>query len=851
VRRRDWQIDAGAERPVRGGGTGVQRVFGALAIVLMLVTGTEFAFMSRDASNLVDRFSDSSWWTASQFRSEIQQLHVSLCEYDGSQQSLDSVRDHYDVAYSRIASIEDGTLEPKPNAGYLETFGDLRARVLALGPRIESLRPGDVAAARAIAADLRDLERTAGRLTTIGAQADGEHRGEIRAATVRANLAFGITAALLIASLLISMRAVIRQAARLDVARRRSEALSRDLTEALAQAKAGERAKSAFLATMSHEIRTPMNGILGAASLLSHTRLDERQRRWVDIVKVCGQTLLAQLDDVLDFSALEAEVARPLREPVEMRALAERVAHVLEGPAAEKGLDLVVVVDPGVPETLLSDARRLTQVLLNLLTNAVKFTHCGGVSLRFSLRRRGGQAWLRAAVADTGPGIPRDQRRRVFEEFSRLDRPSDRAVRGTGLGLAICRRIADALGGTLRLVSAAAPGGQGTGSLFVFCVPVGEPTDAATPPPPPSRGIAAVTGGAAPVRAGLQRLLAAEGYRVAPPGSDLIAGLLLCHTTMPPPVTPAPLVRRVAFGPGSTLDAPITGARLRAALSGDTRSMPVAPPRITAVPLRLLVADDEPINREIAVSLLRHLGHQVAAAHDGQTAFAAARAEPFDCILLDLHMPGMDGVDLARAIRRLPAPTCFTRLVAVTADVDATAGDLLLAAGIDALVTKPVTLERLAAALPRAGRATDVAPPPAAPAIDADGRRAVASALAPDRLKGLLASFWEELQRTLLVPGRLAGSEGDRRLHSLAGSAASLGYAGVATAARAGRSALAASDSAFAAALPDLLDRLAAALRADAALLSPELVDRVERALATARNRAPVPIPLAAGGDSP
>jgi CheY-like chemotaxis protein len=214
-------------------------------------------------------------------------------------------------------------------------------------------------------------------------------------------------------------------------------------------------------------------------------------------------------------------------------------------------------------------------------------------------------------------------------------------------------------------------------------------------------------------------------------------------------------------------------------------------------------------------------------------------------------MPGMDGIDLARAIRRLAAPACATRLVAVTADIDATARSLLLAAGIDALVTKPVTLERLAEALPPAALPSPAAAP-LTPVIDGETRRALASVLSPERFPALLSSFWEEVLRTLAAPERLAGSEGDRRLHSLSGSAASIGYLGVTAAARAGRGALTDSDRAFAASLPALLDALAAALRADAARLSPELADRVAAALAArcADARSSVPVPLAICGDS-
>jgi signal transduction histidine kinase/CheY-like chemotaxis protein len=805
------------------------RVLGAVALGSLLTATAEFAILAERENQLVDRFSDSSWWMASQFRSEIQQLHISLATYDGSADRLDDVKDHYDIVYGRIATLEEAQLEPKPEAAFRKSFEDVRDGVLALAPAIAALKPGDVAAAEALAPALRKVEMAASHMTTLGAQEDAGHRGAVRVAIDHANVAFGLTELLLIASLLLTLHAVLRQAAGLDAARRRSEALSAELTVALAQAQAGARAKSAFLATMSHEIRTPMNGVLGAASLLTHTALTDSQRRWVEIVKACGGALLAQLDDVLDFSALEAEAVSLLREPVDPRALAEQTSQVLESMVGEKGLDLVVVVDPDVPPLLLSDQRRLGQVLLNLLTNAVKFTQSGGVLLRLSLRRRGATAWLRAAVEDTGPGIPRQDRRRIFEEFSRLDRPGERTVRGTGLGLAICRRIVTGLGGALRITRAA----EG-GSLFWLMVPVVVPPNA-MPLPAPARaaGTAAVVGGPPIVRRGISLLLAAEGYEVRPAGEPV--DLLFEHTSAAGSAAPIRTAgRRLAFGTGSPLDSPLTQARLHGALTG-RRPLAPPPPALATTSLRLLVADDDAINREIEESLLRHLGHHVTIAVDGPEALSLAQAATFDCILLDLHMPGMDGADLARAIRRLPPPLGATRLVAVTADADAAAREAASAAGIDSVMIKPVTLERLAEALRPIGRRTpgQVAPGPSASGlavVDEAARQALASRLPADRFAALVQKFWDELLRTLDSPGSLTGSVGDRRLHSLCGSAASLGYAAVAGAVRASRQQLRDGADAFTTLSP-LFETLRGALQADAMLLATGFASRAAAAL--------------------
>jgi len=811
------------------------RLLAAVALLSMIATGAEFATLLTRENGLVDRFSDSSWWMASKFRGEIQALHVSLAAYDGSKAALDDVHDNFDIVYSRIATMENSQLDPRPDATFLAAFDQVKAGILALDPHVSALKPGDVASARALTAAMLQLEEDSGHMTTLGAQEDAFHRGALRAAVWRANVAFGLTAVLLISSLLLTLRAVIRQAAVLDAARRRSEALSAELTVALAQAEAGARAKSTFLATMSHEIRTPMNGVLGAASLLAHTKLSETQRRWVDIVKACGEALLAQLDDVLDFSALEAEAITLQPEPVDIRALVEATACVVEGTAGEKGLDLVTAVDPDVPSAVITDRRRLAQVLLNLMTNAVKFTAVGGVVLRVSLRRRHGGTWLRAVVIDTGPGVPRAERQRIFEEFTRLERAVERDARGTGLGLAISRRVTAALRGLLTVTGAA-----GGGSVFYLRIPVEIPPNTAAAARRPLLGTATVLGGAPPVRRALEGLLRAEGYLPAPRAA-VETSLLLVHSSIAH--VEAPAARRILrFGPGSPLDGLLSADTLHAALTGTSPAISDAArrevPIVTLAPLRLLVADDDPINREIAASLLRHLGHIVTVASDGPGALATAQVQPFDCILLDLHMPGLDGEELARALRGLPGPVASTRLVAVTADVDASTRAAVIEAGFDAILTKPVTLERLAGVLSSSG-ATAVpaslipadAPPTDAPVIDLAARRMLETRLAPERFAALVRTFWEELLRTMDRTGGGPGASADRKLHSLAGSSASLGYLTVAAAARQSRRALA-TPSDLPAALAALDAALAAALTADARLLPDALAARAAAMLA-------------------
>jgi len=379
---------------------------------------------------------------------------------------------------------------------------------------------------------------------------------------------------------------------------------------------------------------------------------------------------------------------------------------------------------------------------------------------------------------------------------------------------------------------------RGGGSVFLLRVPVEIPADASTPPAPPSAGSAATIGGAWPVQRALQHLLRAEGFSLGDPAA---AALRLVHTAAADPAAAPAAARVVRFGPGSALDGTLTAAALHAVLTGTLLASPDPPPGLwqtaALAPLQLLIADDDPINREIAASLLRHLGHIVTVASDGAEALTTARARAFDCILLDLHMPGLDGVELARALRRLPGPVAATRLVAVTADVDAATRAAVSEAGFDAIVTKPVTLERLAAALPARGAAVPAPPAMAPPApgeaatIDLDARTMLATRLAPDRFAALVRTFWEELARSLEQPGGLGDHSADRRLHSRAGSSGSLGYAALAVAARHARACFAKPAD-----LPDAIAALhaalAAALVADAALVPDALGARIAAALA-------------------
>jgi PAS domain S-box-containing protein len=609
-----------------------------------------------------------------------------------------------------------------------------------------------------------------------------------------------------------------------DITKRKR--LERDLIAAREAALDASRAKGEFLANMSHEIRSPMNGVMGMTGLLLETKLSAEQREYAEIVRSSADALLTIINDILDFSKIEAGKLQFERLDFDLRESVEAVTQLLAERAQAKGVEMITLIERDVPTLLRGDPGRVRQVLTNLAGNAVKFTEHGEVVIRVSKQSEtDAHATLKFDVIDSGIGIPEEAQGRLFQPFSQADGSTTRRYGGTGLGLAISKQLVEMMGGRIGLTSV-----EGKGSTFSFTARF-EKQPRADSASPARRELEGLTLLVAASHHATREVVRSESERFGMSVSEAASGAEALEALRREASRGAPFdialldldlgdtdglalareikseraiasTRLLMLTPlGFYKDDPVKGAGIEAIItkpvkqanlldriakvitgaqhsteSESASAHPAPAPALSSA--RILVADDNLVNRKVALGQLRQLGYSAEAVASGPEVLDALEKRAYDLILLDCQMPGMDGYEVTAEIRRREGSVKHTFIVAVTAHAMEEARKKCLEAGMDDYLSKPVRVEALAAVLERwvpGAQETAEARVEESFAVDllANMRKFAGNAVSPDLVIEVIELFLDDAPARLeTMREGLAGAEANtigKAAHALKG----------------------------------------------------------------------------------